>query len=252
MIKAIIWVENKFSSIIFSLWYKVKRIVHLQLVLIDFHSMKKTNNASQWGPTEGRTIPYYHIHDDNNDDNKNKTSWLYKSSSNSVPVRLMPISYRKRERRRSGAYAEQEQRAPIVLSYWQRSSRAAEPWLVLQYRQVSSFLSYSSKHCVPCALMRNLIKLNQIDCESHLNLNWQEVVCCHDFLIILLPVTCLCHTQIKNEWPFLQALQKIQQRKIESVYLPQQHISGSRILASAVLILIFNVSLSYSWNKINA
>ncbi len=127
-----------------------------------------------------RTIPYYHIHDDNNDDNKNKTSWLYKSSSNSVPVMLMPISYRKHERRRSGAYAEQEQCAPIVLSYWQRSSRAAEPWLVLQYRQVSSFLSYfpafSSKHCVPCALMRNRIKLNWLWKSFKLKLTGSRVL----------------------------------------------------------------------------
>ncbi len=44
--------------------------------------------------------------------------------------RLTPVSHRKCEQRRSVAYAEREQRASIVLSYWQRLSRAAEPRLV--------------------------------------------------------------------------------------------------------------------------
>ncbi len=72
-----------------------------------------------------------------------------------------PVSHRKREWRRSGAYAEREQRVPIVLSYWQRLSRAAEPRLILQYRRVSSFLSYfpafSSEHCLLCALMCDMV-----------------------------------------------------------------------------------------------
>ncbi len=39
----------------------------------------------------------------------------------------MPVSHCKRKRCRSGAYAEQEQREPIVLSYLQNLLCAAEP-----------------------------------------------------------------------------------------------------------------------------
>ncbi len=50
--------------------------------------------------------------------------------SNKVLRRFTLQAWAAREQRRSVAYAEREQRAPIVLSYWQRLSRAAEPRLV--------------------------------------------------------------------------------------------------------------------------
>ncbi len=89
------------------------------------------------------------------------------------------------------------------------------------------------------------IKLNQNDCESRFNLNWLRKSFV-DFLILLLPAPCT-----NQEWMTIStAIAKIQQRKIQSVYLPQQqplafsHLQG--------LFWSLTIDLSYSWNKINA
>ncbi len=66
------------------------------------------------------------------------------------------------------------------------------------------------------------------------------------FFIILLPAPC----PNQELMTISTAIAKIQQKKIESVYLPQQQpISHSRI-CSAYSDL--SLDLSYSWNKINA
>ncbi len=56
---------------------------------------------------------------------------------------LTPVSHCKRERRRSGAYAEQEQRAPIALSHRQRLQRAAEQRLLYRMGKFKSNLKYN-------------------------------------------------------------------------------------------------------------
>ncbi len=61
---------------------------------------------------------------------------------------------------------------------------------------------------------KTFIKLNQIDCESCLNLNWFLPW----FLIILLPAP----YPNQELMTISTTIANIQQRKIESVYLPQQ------------------------------
>ncbi len=73
---------------------------------------------------------------------------------------------------------------------------------------------------------KTLMKLNQIDFENRLNLNWLR----KSFVAMTFwSYYYLWHTQIKNEGPFLQPLQ-IYSRERLSVYLPQQQ-PVSHILA---------------------
>ncbi len=88
-------------------------------------------------------------------------------------------------------------------------------------------------------------KLNQIDCESRLNLNWlRKMFVAMTFWSYYLPAP----YPNQELMTISTAIAKIQQRKIEIIYLPhQQPFSPLQSLFWSL-----TLDISYSWNTINA